>query len=117
VKCFTQVLGEYKKPCHKTMPHGCGRLVYRSISAVNIQIRCTEKGSTMNKNNFLVYLLRRRKARGVRHVGMDVMISEPEEHISLGRHGYRWEYNIKMNLKEIRCEDVGWIHPDQDGVL
>jgi hypothetical protein len=29
---------------------------------------------------------------------------------------YRWEDNIKMNLKEIWCEDVGWVHPDHDGV-
>jgi len=72
------------------------------------------------KIKFLVCLLRRRKARGVQHVRMDEMISEliavPEEHISLWKHRYRWEDNIKMNLKEIRCEDLGWIHPDQDGI-
>jgi len=25
----------------------------------------------------------------------------------------KWENNIKMNLKEIRCEDVDWIHLPQ----
>ena len=55
VKCFTRALGEFRKPCHKTMPHGCGRFVSRSISAVHIHIRCTEEGRTMNKNNFFVF--------------------------------------------------------------
>jgi hypothetical protein len=32
----------------------------------------------------------------------------------LGRPSRRWEDNIKMDLKEIRWEDVDWIHPDQD---
>jgi hypothetical protein len=28
----------------------------------------------------------------------------------LGRPTRRWEENIKVNLKEIICEDVDWIH-------
>jgi hypothetical protein len=28
---------------------------------------------------------------------------------SLGRHWLRWEYNIKMDIKEIGYEDVNWI--------
>lgn len=30
------------------------------------------------------------------------------------RHRYRCEENNKMYLKEIRCEDVKWIHLDYD---
>jgi hypothetical protein len=23
----------------------------------------------------------------------------------------RWEYNIKMELREVGCEDIGWLEP------
>jgi hypothetical protein len=29
--------------------------------------------------------------------------------INLEKHGRRWEDNIKVDLKEIRCKDVDWI--------
>jgi hypothetical protein len=32
------------------------------------------------------------------------------------RPRHRWEDNIKMYLKETRCEDVDWIHLAQDRV-
>jgi hypothetical protein len=28
----------------------------------------------------------------------------------LGRHGHRWEDNIRMDVREIGWEDVDWIH-------
>jgi hypothetical protein len=31
-----------------------------------------------------------------------------------GRPKRKWEANIKMNLKEIECEDVDWIYLAQD---
>jgi hypothetical protein len=31
-----------------------------------------------------------------------------------GRPRYRWENNIKMDLREIECEVVDWIHLVQD---
>jgi len=34
----------------------------------------------------------------------------------LERFMYRWEDNIKMDLKGIECEGVDWIHLAQDGV-
>jgi hypothetical protein len=34
----------------------------------------------------------------------------------LRRHRYRLESNIKMFLREIGLEDVGWINLVQDGV-
>jgi hypothetical protein len=29
---------------------------------------------------------------------------------TLGKPSYRWENNIKMDLKEIWCEDMNWNH-------
>jgi hypothetical protein len=34
---------------------------------------------------------------------------------SLGRHGRKWEDNIRMDLKEIEYEVVDWIRLAQDG--
>jgi hypothetical protein len=34
----------------------------------------------------------------------------------LSRLKHRWKHNIKMNLKEIVCEDVDWTHVAQDRV-
>jgi hypothetical protein len=31
-----------------------------------------------------------------------------------GRPRSRWEDNIRMDLTEIGCEDVDWMHLDQD---
>jgi len=33
---------------------------------------------------------------------------------SLGRPRRRWEYNIKMDLQEVGCEDVDWIDVASD---
>jgi hypothetical protein len=33
-----------------------------------------------------------------------------------GRLRQRWKNNVKMDFKEIRFEDVDWIHLAQDGV-
>lgn len=32
------------------------------------------------------------------------------------RAGHRWDYNIKVNIKETVCKDVDWIHVAQVGV-
>jgi hypothetical protein len=37
-----------------------------------------------------------------------------EEKIPLGRKRHGWENNIKMDLKEIDCEDVDWTQRAQD---
>jgi len=39
---------------------------------------------------------------------------EPEGKTSIEIHVFRWEDNIKMDLNEIRCEDVDWIRLDED---
>jgi hypothetical protein len=40
---------------------------------------------------------------------------EPEWKIPLGRPWCRWEDNIKVDLREMGWEVVGWMHLDQDG--
>jgi hypothetical protein len=37
--------------------------------------------------------------------------------ILAGRHRCTWENNVIMNLTEIGCEDVEWIHLTEDRVL
>jgi hypothetical protein len=45
------------------------------------------------------------------------LVWTPERKILLGRPRHRCEDNIKMDLKEIGCEDVHWIHLDQNRAL
>jgi len=35
---------------------------------------------------------------------------------AVGRPRRRWEGNIEMGVKEIRCEDLDWIHLAQETV-
>jgi hypothetical protein len=42
-----------------------------------------------------------------------ILVEKPEGKGSLGRPRRRW-VNIKMNLREIRCDDVYWIDRAQD---
>jgi len=41
-------------------------------------------------------------------------VRKPEGKRPLGRSRHRWEDNIRMDLKEIGCEGVGWVHLVQD---
>jgi hypothetical protein len=43
-----------------------------------------------------------------------VLVEKPERVASLRKPRHRWEYNIKMDLKAISCEDVGWNHLARD---
>jgi hypothetical protein len=43
-----------------------------------------------------------------------VLVGKPEGKRPLGRPKSRWEDGIKMNLAEIGCEGVEWIHLAQD---
>jgi hypothetical protein len=43
-----------------------------------------------------------------------VLVGKPEGRRSLGRPGYRWEDNIKMDLQEVGCGGVDWIGLAQD---
>jgi hypothetical protein len=46
--------------------------------------------------------------------GAYILVGRPEGRRLLGRPGHRWEDNIKMDLREIVCGDVDWIHLAQD---
>jgi hypothetical protein len=43
-----------------------------------------------------------------------IFVGKPEGKRPLVRRGRRWESNIRMDLWEIGCEGVGWIHLAQD---
>jgi hypothetical protein len=40
----------------------------------------------------------------------NILVGRPEGRRPLGRPRHRWKDNIKMDLKEIGCGDVDWIH-------
>jgi hypothetical protein len=42
-----------------------------------------------------------------------ILVEESEGKRPVGRYKCRWEDNIKMDLNEIGCEDVNWIHVSQ----
>jgi len=39
-----------------------------------------------------------------------ILVVKPEGRRPLGRSGHRWEDNIRMDLREIGCEGVDWMH-------
>jgi hypothetical protein len=41
-------------------------------------------------------------------------VGNPEGNRPLGRLRRSWEYNIKMDLKEVGCGGMDWIEPAQD---
>jgi hypothetical protein len=43
-----------------------------------------------------------------------ILVRTPGRKRTLGRPGHKWE-NIKLYLKELECEDVGWTDMAQDG--
>lgn len=45
-----------------------------------------------------------------------VLIGKLKAKGPLGRVRHRWENNIKLRVKEIRCEDVDRIHVSQDNI-
>jgi hypothetical protein len=52
------------------------------------------------------------EARGVYRV----LVGRPEGKRPLGRPRRRWEYNIKMDLREIGIDGTNWIQLAQDRV-
>jgi len=43
------------------------------------------------------------------------LVGKPEGKRPLGRPRHRWEDNIKMDLQEVGCGDMGWIYLAEDG--
>jgi hypothetical protein len=46
-----------------------------------------------------------------------VLVGKPEGKRPLGRPRHRWKDGIKINLREIGCGGVEWIHLAQDTVF
>jgi hypothetical protein len=44
----------------------------------------------------------------------NILVSEPEGKRPLSRPKYRWEDNIRMDLRVTRSESVEWMHMAQD---
>jgi len=55
-------------------------------------------------------LARMREKRGVYRV----LVGRPEGKRPLGRHRHRWEDNTMMDLQEVGCGCMDWIHLAQD---
>jgi hypothetical protein len=43
-------------------------------------------------------------------------MGKPERERSLGKHRRRWKKNTEVDLREIECDGIDWIHlpPDRD---
>jgi hypothetical protein len=41
---------------------------------------------------------------------LKVLIRELERKRQLGRNRHSWESSIKLDLKEVRCDHMDWIH-------
>jgi hypothetical protein len=44
----------------------------------------------------------------------NILVGKPKGKRPLGRQRRRWEYNIKMDLREIGWKGGEWVHLDQD---
>jgi len=70
----------------------------------------------------IVRAIKSRRKRWLGHVacmgdgrGMyRVLVGKPEGNRPLGRPWHRWEYNMKMDLQEVRCAGMDWIKLAQD---
>jgi hypothetical protein len=45
-----------------------------------------------------------------------ILVAKYEWRRPLWKPIHRWKVNIKVELKAIECEDIGWIHLAQDRV-
>jgi hypothetical protein len=72
----------------------------------------------------IVTLIKSRKMRWEGHVARmgkgrgvyRVLVGRPKRKRPLRRHRRRWEYNIKMDLTEIRIDGTNWIRLFQDRI-
>jgi hypothetical protein len=56
-------------------------------------------------------------ARGMhegKKIAYRILVEKPQGKIPSERPRHRWEDNIKMDLREVGCGDMDWIHLAQD---
>jgi hypothetical protein len=66
-----------------------------------------ERGLRVFENRFLSRILRPKRDKiieGCRKLG------KPDEKRPLERPRHRWKYNIKIDIREIGCSGMDWIH-------
>jgi hypothetical protein len=54
-------------------------------------------------------MLRECSTHGGKRNAYRILVGKPQGKRPLGRHRRGWEDNIKMDLKEIGCDDQDWI--------
>ena len=67
-------------------------------------------------------MIKSRRMRWVGHVAhmgekrgvFRVLVGKPGRKKPLGRSGRRWVDNIKMDLREVGCEEIDWLELAQD---
>jgi hypothetical protein len=72
-------------------------------------------------NPNIVRVVKSRRMRWVGNVALmgesrglyRVLVGKPEGKRPLGTPRRRWEYKIKMNLQEVGCRGMDWIHMTQ----
>ena len=70
----------------------------------------------------IVRVIKSRRMRWAGHVARmgegkavyRVLVGKPEGRRPLGRLRHRWEYNIRMDLREVGCGCVDWMELAQD---
>jgi hypothetical protein len=60
-----------------------------------------------------------RRAGHVANIGKmrnayNILVGKPEVKRTFGRPRHRWDDNIRLDIREIGLECVGWMHPAQD---
>jgi hypothetical protein len=50
----------------------------------------------------------------IRNTTYKILVGKPEGKRPLMQPGYRWEDNIKMDVKKIRFKSLDWINKDRD---
>jgi len=62
-----------------------------------------------------IYVVRIVQSVAVRHT-YSAVVRTPEQNCACAMRGFRREDNIKLNLRELLCEDVDWIRMAVDRV-